>query len=297
MPYIPNLSSMKDIINSNVQNYYEQLTPSKIGSPHTMEEFFDIFTKSPNTKRQPAELVQINDESSVIMVVDADNFSMKHYTDKFYLTAFQEARNEKVQVVETFGDPNVSFFGERAKTYQGAGIVLEADSSNRLFPEKYRWASSLSKFYDEELRGSELVRKNRIAVIYVGNYRLQGYFLNLILSTNANDSYKKQFSFNFLVKKQELVKKESLDILFSLYQVLSPSDRATFMQLEQSLKDQVDILRDINLRLLEINENIYFEHERKLLNKKKSAVEDIIAQTIDDMRYILTKHSDVNLDG
>ena len=177
-----------------------------------------------NRKQQPKQLVEIDDEPAVIMVVGEESGEVRYITNKFFLTGLQEAKTEKVQILETFGEPHVSFFGERAKTYQGTGFLLEAKSSNFIYPNKYRWASGFQQFYDKVLRGSQLVKNNNIAILDVGNNMIYGYFLNLVMSTNSGDGYKRQFSFNFLVSDHRLRLANELDIFYSLYSQIDTSN-------------------------------------------------------------------------
>lgn len=296
-PFLGNfgLGDMQGLINGNSVPNQEYDVPTSIEEiPSLDTELAKIYLSNKGSKKQPEQLVQVNGESSIIMVVEEKTFKTKFYTDKFYLQSFQESRNEKVQVIETFGDPNVTFFGERTKTYQGAGFVLEANSTNRMFPDKYRWASSLTKFYEEELRGSQLTKKGNIAILWVGNYKLFGYFLNLVLSTSATDPYKKSFSFNFLVKKQELIINDSLDTLFSIYKLLSSSERARYLSLEAVLKENVTKLDEIEKKLAfakEYKQSADLAKTIKSLESSKSIIKSVINSAIVEMRSILSNVS------
>ena len=74
-------------------------------------DFFLSFKDLPRQKRQPEQIVHVTDEQAVIAVANEQTLEILYFTDKFFLTTFQEARNEKLQVIETFGEPHVSFFG------------------------------------------------------------------------------------------------------------------------------------------------------------------------------------------
>lgn len=185
------------------------------------------------SKRQPEQLVSVNGEHATIAVVDAKTKRIEYISNRFYLTTFTEDKVEKVQIMETFGSPHVTFFGQRARAYEGAGQVLESETTNPIYPSKYRWASGLQEFYDNHLRGSELVRSGKIAQIYIGSYILEGYFLNLMMSSNANDPYKKQFSFSFLVRNQTLINSEELGVLYDIKQQILPGAQQQFNELAE----------------------------------------------------------------
>lgn len=249
-----------------------------------------------SSKTQPKELVEVKNEHAVISVVDAKTYETFYFTDRFYLSNFTESRNEKLQIIETFGEPHITFFGEQVKTYQGQGFVLEADSSNFVFPNKYRWASSLNLFYEEHLRGSQLVKKNRIVILYVGNNVLYGYFANLNLATNANDPYKKQFSFNFIVVKHDFLIKDELRILYDAFMQLPIGQREEFEYLKSRLVGLSSELEEINL---EIESGVFATNSNAQFFAlgKKNALESEIEEINNELRQMFIGSINLELEG
>ena len=71
---------------------------------------------------------------------------------KFILQSVQEAHQEKSQIVETFGDFYVFFYGERPPVYQFSGVLLNTENLN--------WASEFNYYYENYMRGTKCVETN-----------------------------------------------------------------------------------------------------------------------------------------
>ena len=124
-------------------------------------------------------------------------------TDKFILQAMTENRTEKVQILETFGDSAaISFFDRKTKIYQMAGTLLEANGGPK--PNYYKWASVFKDFYENYLRGTQLARQCKIAILTVMDNLIYFYPLNLTVNVVATAPYSVTFSMNILVTKHTL---------------------------------------------------------------------------------------------
>lgn len=62
---------------------------------------------------------------AVLYIQDIGKKKITHLTNKFYLQALDISRRERVQILETFGTPVASFFGETAKIYNFSGVALD----------------------------------------------------------------------------------------------------------------------------------------------------------------------------
>ena len=116
--------------------------------------------------------------------------SVNEYAD-YVLQSVQEQRMEKQQIVETFGDPYVYFFGERPRIVQFSGQLIST--------EDFNWRAQFWQNYDENIRGTKLVQKNARAYVSFDTIVVEGYVLNASAIDNAENPYLIQFNFSMLV--------------------------------------------------------------------------------------------------
>lgn len=126
------------------------------------------------------------------------------YTN-FLLQGIQEQRSEKMQVVQTFGEPFVFFFGEHPRVISGSGILLNT--------EDFNWRAEFWENYDLYLRGTKCVQRKTRITLQWDDIIIEGYFIK----ANAIDSATKpnQVEFDF-------------QIFLTNYQNLSPIGNTTF---------------------------------------------------------------------
>ena len=88
-------------------------------------------------KSQPATIELIRRSPAIMYVANATTGVLEAMTNKFYLTAVQETREEKAQIMETFGSAVAFFYGEKQKIYSFSGHLLETKSSVPKLEHKY----------------------------------------------------------------------------------------------------------------------------------------------------------------
>ena len=199
---------------------YNFMIPMPIMGQNKFSGNIDNFRKS-----HPQELKIMSDTPAVLSIIDKFG-TVSHITDKFILTSVQESRQEKAQMIETFGNPAFFFFGERIKIYSFSGHVLETNTTNENYPEKYMWGSSLSELYDTHLRGTALAKNQSYAQLTFKNVVLQGYVLNFNLNHSAQVSDISTFSFSMIITKQSYLR--SAKLWYEKYQDVSNKETATF---------------------------------------------------------------------
>lgn len=109
----------------------------------------------------------------------------------FLLQQVQEQRVEKQQIIETFGDDYVFFFGERPRMVSFSGTLLNTKDFNW----KYEWWEN----YDKLFRGTRLVEENARLYIYYDDVVLSGYLMQSQTQDDANNPYAVQFGFQLFV--------------------------------------------------------------------------------------------------
>jgi len=76
-------------------------------------------------KRPIESLCPINTPATILILSDPGS-KIQYSTNKFILQSITKPHNEKVQIMETFSNSHLFFFGERTKIYTMQGVVLDA---------------------------------------------------------------------------------------------------------------------------------------------------------------------------
>lgn len=161
--------------------------PSKESTKDTSSPVGGFIRSRP--KEAPDDLAeQINHSSApsgaTILILDAGrNDEVIHLTNRFYLSGFSMSFQEKVQILETFDASSVSFFGNTAKVYGFQGQAVDYPSTNSSSATMHQ--SSLIHMYENQLRGTQLLKKNHIAVMKIMNHLVYGYPMNMEVSYSA----------------------------------------------------------------------------------------------------------------
>jgi len=117
---------------------------------------------------------------------------------KFFLETVSEAHNERSQIIETFGDYYVFFFGERPPIYNFAGTLLNAKNVN--------WANDFRFMYDQYLRGTKCVEVNARIIITYGARQIEGFILNSSMNRQATVEGGVGFQFQIVVTEDRALK-------------------------------------------------------------------------------------------
>ena len=123
-------------------------------------------------------------------VDDQGNPQAQAWTD-WILQSVREARAEKTQVVETFGDSYLYAFGERPRVLQFQGLLM-----NTL---DYNWRAVFWENWDKYFRASKLIEMN--ARVYIGweDIVVEGYPLQAVCTETADSPNAMTFSFSLFV--------------------------------------------------------------------------------------------------
>lgn len=110
---------------------------------------------------------------------------------KFFLEQVQENREEKVQVIDTFGEWIAFFFGRRPEVYNYSGTLLNA--------KNHDWKNEFQQNYDEFLRGSQAVKNKATIIMQYDDVVVEGYMLSSSITQTAVADNSVPFQFNLLV--------------------------------------------------------------------------------------------------
>ena len=109
----------------------------------------------------------------------------------FIIQTIQEVRQEKAQILETFGESYVFFFGERPRMLQVTGLLMNTLDFN--------WRSEFWYNYENYLRGTKLVEQNARIHLYWDDILVEGYMMQAAAQDNSELPYHIPFSFQLLV--------------------------------------------------------------------------------------------------
>ena len=161
--------------------------------------------------RRPVRGIQIKDETyATIQVRTADgrniplidaggsiyddqNPNIAYSTDysNFILQSIMEQRAEKMQVIQTFGEPYVFFFGEQPRLVAAEGILLNT--------EDFNWRAEFWENYDRYLRGTKCVQNMTRAILSWDDIVLEGYFIKADAAETAENNNIVKISFQILL--------------------------------------------------------------------------------------------------
>ena len=198
------------------------------------------FSYEMNTeKSRDINLDQI-EAPAIILIQSLANSSVQYITNKFLLQSVTKPRMERFQIVETFREARLYFFGQRTKVYAITGQLLEgldlnADEGDFETRDQYRWATSLQTLYDTSLRGSQLATSGNIATLIFEKALMTGYPLQLQTTRTAESPFLTQFQMTWAIFNEVFLDDYSSD--------LGPADYIKLSELETtSLEDQISKL-------------------------------------------------------
>lgn len=113
----------------------------------------------------------------------------------FIIQSIVESRQEKAQVLETFGDTFVFFFGERPRILQVSGILMNTLDFN--------WRTEFWYNYENTLRGTKLVEQNARIYLFYDDLVVEGYMLGANAQDLAENPYHIPFSFQLFVTNHQ----------------------------------------------------------------------------------------------
>jgi hypothetical protein len=118
----------------------------------------------------------------------------KRMTDiysNFLIQSVQEERMEKAQILETFGEPFVFLFGERARVLNISGVLLNSFDFN--------WRQEWLENYDNYLRGTRCVENDSLIFLSFDETLVGGYILATSVTEATGEKNFVQFQFQFFV--------------------------------------------------------------------------------------------------
>lgn len=162
---------------------------------------------------------------------------------KFFLETIQESREEKMQLIETFGEWIVYFFGPKPEVYNYSGTLLNTSNHD--------WKNEFAINYDNFLRGSKAVEFQATMMLQYDDVIVEGYMLNYQMSQRASEDKSVPFSFNLLVINRSPINPRQLLGARFLRTAPSKAEQMLFNSLQETLDlTQTDRLGDLQTFLV-----------------------------------------------
>lgn len=146
---------------------------------------------------------------------------------KFFLEQVQENREEKVQVIDTFGEWIAFFFGRKPEVYNYAGTLLNAQNHN--------WKNEFQENYEHFLRGSQAAKNRATVVLQYDDVLVEGYMLNCSISMNSVNDKSVPFTFNLLVANRSPMDPRGILGLRALRSLGTEAEQQLFNDLQEAL--------------------------------------------------------------
>jgi thioredoxin-related protein len=152
----------------------------------------------------------------ISLVPDSKHFSKDNIANSFsepitnfLLNNYEERRNEKFQIFETFGNPSIFFFDKKVTAYSFSGYFVDSRHKNSNGKTSNSWAESFKIIWEDKLRGTKLIENNQIAIISFNGNVIWGYPASLTINNSAQAPFLAGFSFNMVVTKHKITRSVS----------------------------------------------------------------------------------------
>jgi hypothetical protein len=146
-----------------------------------------------SVRRPDGSSIPLFSSSAVNKSVNNTDQAVGRVTDyaDFLLQRVEDQRSEKSQIVETFGEAYVYFFGERPRVVTFNGYLLNT--------EDFNWHAQFWHNYDRFLRGTQLVKQNARCYLAYDSIVVEGYPLSANAVMQAENTNIVPFSITMLL--------------------------------------------------------------------------------------------------
>lgn len=161
--------------------------------------------------RRPVRGIQVKDDTyATLQVRQANGIAIPLFdaaaasdtgkgirNSNFIIQSVQEQRIEKQQVILTFGEPYIFFFGEQPRMITISGVLLNT--------EDFNWRAEWWANYDQYLRGTQCVRQKTRVYLSWDDIVVEGYIIQAAASEEASNRNLVLFNFQmFLTNYQNI---------------------------------------------------------------------------------------------
>lgn len=156
----------------------------------------------PNVRRPLRGMELKEDTYGTLRVIRADGTELKLFDSSaeegessrysnFILQSVQDARMEKQQIVETFGEPYIYFFGEAPRFIDVSALLLNSFDFN--------WRGEWWENYNLYLRGTRLVEMGARCYLFYDDIIVEGYIVSCQAQEDADNPLSVRMGFRMFV--------------------------------------------------------------------------------------------------
>jgi hypothetical protein len=156
---------------------------------------------NPGFEAAPRKIDQFDEDIASIRVLGKKYPNFPEVLDdiipaytKCILESIQEGRAERSQIVETFGDYYVFFFGERPAIYTYTGTLINSKNAN--------WVADFKYYYDNFLRGTKCVELGAKLILTYGGRQVEGYMMDAAMNTQAAVEHGVSLTFRVVITEE-----------------------------------------------------------------------------------------------
>jgi len=124
-------------------------------------------------------------------IYEQDGRAYTTYYSNFFVQTVQEQRQEKQQIVDTFGESYIFFFGESPRFVQVSGMLLNTLDFN--------WRDEFWENYDRYFRGTKLVERGARLYLIYDEIIVEGYMVMAQATESAENPWVIPFNFQMFV--------------------------------------------------------------------------------------------------
>ena len=140
--------------------------------------------------KSDGSFINVIDAAGGILEGEGSVAKTSNYTN-FFIQTVAEERQEKQQIVDTFGDAFIFFFGESPRIFHVSGVLLNTLDFN--------WRNEFWANYERYFRGTRLVEQNARLYLIYDDIIIEGYMIGATAQDDANRPHLIQFNFSMFV--------------------------------------------------------------------------------------------------
>lgn len=170
------------------------------------------------------------------------------HNSNFLIQSLQEQRVEKSQIVMTFGEPYIFFFGEQPRILQVSGVLLNTQDFN--------WRAEWWENYDRYLRGTRCVQARTRVYLSWDDIIVEGYIMQAGASESPTEQNYVQFQFQMFLTNYQNISGigDPMGHMTGRDVELDPFEVNAFRQSLRDLESSTLRVRNMNIQYAQLSE-------------------------------------------
>jgi hypothetical protein len=200
------------------------------------------------------------------------------YSD-FIMQSIDDERMEKQQIVETFGDSFIFFFGEKPRIVNITGVLMNT--------EDFNWRSQFMYNYENFLRGSKLVQRNARCFLSYDQIVIEGYPIHFRAMESTDSPYMVQFQMSMFLTNYNDFSQIGMVMFPNNGVSATPSIDALNAELTEIQRSYIATGVDVRSRNLEVQVPSISAVIREGIRKTNSVI-NLVGNIINDVSTVLS---------